>query len=80
MRFPEFLGTPLYVKKQQRINDQLHDKISILKAQAHSKDNIKQIENIRDSKIIKGNSMIFSKKIEGDIRNKEIGFSGEEIV
>jgi hypothetical protein len=33
--------TPLYLKKEQRINDRLQDKISILKAQAHSQDTIK---------------------------------------
>lgn len=34
--------TPLYLKKEQRINDRLQDKISILKAQAHSQDTLKQ--------------------------------------
>ena len=33
--------TPLYLKKEQRINDRLHDKISILKAQTQSQDAIK---------------------------------------
>lgn len=34
--------TPLYLKKEQRINDRLQDKITILKAQAQSQEAIKQ--------------------------------------
>jgi galactose-1-phosphate uridylyltransferase len=33
--------TPLYLKKEQRINDRLQDKITILKAQAQSQESIK---------------------------------------
>lgn len=39
---PRGADTPLYLKKEQRINDRLQDKISILKAQAHSQDALKQ--------------------------------------
>jgi hypothetical protein len=46
----------LYVKKEQRINDRLHDKINILKAQAHSQENIKQVGHMGDSKIMKDTS------------------------
>lgn len=39
---PRSADTPLYLKKEQRINDRLQDKITILKAQAHSQDTLKQ--------------------------------------
>jgi hypothetical protein len=53
---PRVSETPLYVKKEQRINDRLHDKINVLKAQAHSQENIKQVGQIGDSKIMKDTS------------------------
>jgi len=53
---PRVSETPLYVKKEQRINDRLHDKINILKAQAHSQENIKLVGQMGDSKIVKDTS------------------------
>ena len=31
---PRTADTPLYLKKEQKINDRLHDKINVLKSQA----------------------------------------------
>jgi hypothetical protein len=45
--------TPLYLKKEQRINDRLQDKINILKSQAQSQENMKQISQINDQKVAK---------------------------
>lgn len=50
---PRSSETPLYVKKDQRINDRLHDKINILKSQAQSQDNIKLASQIIDPKVAK---------------------------
>lgn len=50
---PRSSETPLYVKKDQRINDRLHDKINILKSQAQSQDNIKLASQISDPKVAK---------------------------
>lgn len=35
---PRSVDTPLYLKKEQKINDRLQDKINILKSQTNSQD------------------------------------------
>lgn len=35
---PRSVNTPLYVKKEQKINDRLQDKINILKTQTNNQD------------------------------------------
>jgi hypothetical protein len=48
--------TPLYLKKEQRINDRLQDKINILKSQAQSQENIKQVSQVNEQKVNKDTS------------------------
>lgn len=48
--------TPLYLKKEQRINDRLQDKINILKSQAQSQENMKQISQVNEQKVTKDTS------------------------
>ncbi len=48
--------TPLYLKKEQRINDRLQDKINILKSQAQSQENMKQIGQVNEQKVTKDTS------------------------
>jgi hypothetical protein len=45
--------TPLYLKKEQRINDRLQDKINILKSQAQSQENMKQVSQVNEQKVTK---------------------------
>jgi hypothetical protein len=48
--------TPLYLKKEQRINDRLQDKINILKSQAQSQENMKQVSQVNEQKVTKDTS------------------------
>ena len=48
--------TPLYLKKEQRINDRLQDKINILKSQAQSQETMKQIGQVNEQKVTKDTS------------------------